>query len=453
MASITDRQINAKPGTGSRWLSESVIRGHGALTVRITPKGERIFYFRYIDSQGKRVTMPIGNYSREEKLGCLTLTQARLRAKELAGLHQSGITNLREHLEAEEQHRQAREEAERIRLERENQLHRSRMTINDLFKHWMKVDLIRRKDRGESTLRLFTIDVLPKIGQLAAEDIRRSHVTQITDSIMARGAPRMAKVALSEMRQMFRFAVVREIIEADPTAAIAKANIGGKNMERDRVLSEEEVRLLVKQMPDAGLMPTTELAVWIALSTGCRIGELLSAEWGHINIEQHTWYMPSTKNGKPHTVYLSDFAVQQFRALQQHTGSGQWCYPNRNGTAPVCPKTVNKQLQDRQRQPDQDRMSGRSKSSQALLLPGGKWTPHDLRRTAATMMVEAGILPEVAERCLNHAEQNRVKRTYQRHSYAAEMQHAWQTLGQRLAVLTQPEGSNVISASFGKQAG
>ncbi|KEA63120.1 Integrase [Marinobacterium lacunae] len=452
MASITDRQINAKPGEGSRWLSESVIRGHGALVIRITPKGERIFYFRYIDSRGKRETMPIGNYSREETQGCLTLIQARMKAKELAGLHQSGIADLRQHLEAEEQLRQAKEEAERIRLERENQFHRSRMTVNDLFEHWMKVDLIRRKDQGEEMRRLFSRDILPAIGSVAAEDIRRRHITEITDTFLSRGTPRMAKVALSSLRQMFRFAVVREIVEADPTAAISKSNIGGQSVERDRVLSEDEIRQLVKKMPDAGLMPSTELAVWIPLSTGCRIGELLSAEWKHIDFERCEWFMPDTKNGKPHTVYLSSFAVEQFKRLQQYTGSGSWCYPNRSNSAPVCPKTINKQLQDRQRQPEQKPMSGRSKSGAALLLPGGKWTPHDLRRTAATMMVESGILPEVAERCLNHTEQNRVKRTYQRHSYAREMQHAWEVLGQRLSVLTQPKDSNVISATFGYKA-
>ena len=135
MATITDRQINAKPGEKDRWLNETVVRGHGVLVARITPTGQRSFYFRYTNSQGKRDRLPIGNYSREEKQGCLTLTQARLRAKELAGLHQSGITDIREHLEAEEQRRQAKEEAERIRLERENQLHRSRMTVNDLFEY------------------------------------------------------------------------------------------------------------------------------------------------------------------------------------------------------------------------------------------------------------------------------------------------------------------------------
>jgi hypothetical protein len=47
-------------------------------------------------------------------------------------------------------------------------------------------------------------------------------------------------------------------------------------------------------------------------------------------------------------------------------------------------------------------------------------------------MVASGILPEVAERCLNHTEQDRVKRTYQRHSYETEMKSAWQLLGEKL---------------------
>ena len=52
------------------------------------------------------------------------------------------------------------------------------------------------------------------------------------------------------------------------------------------------------------------------------------------------------------------------------------------------------------------------------------------------MMVALGVIPEVAERCLNHTEENRVKRTYQRHSYEREMREAWRLLGERIALLT-----------------
>ena len=80
-------------------------------------------------------------------------------------------------------------------------------------------------------------------------------------------------------------------------------------------------------------------------------------------------------------------------------------------------------------------MTGRSKAVDALVLPGGKWTPHDLRRTAATTMAELGAIHDVIEKCLNHTEVVRVKRIYQRPQYEGPMRVAWKLLGSRLALL------------------
>ena len=117
-----------------------------------------------------------------------------------------------------------------------------------------------------------------------------------------------------------------------------------------------------------------------------------------------------------------------------------WLYPSRDAKKAVSTKTITKQLGDRQR--DDDPMKRRSKSVASLKLQDGKWGPHDLRRTGATMMTRLGVLPEVAERCLNHVEQNRMKRIYQRHTYEAEMQSAWRLLGQRLAILTKDDNED-----------
>lgn len=48
-------------------------------------------------------------------------------------------------------------------------------------------------------------------------------------------------------------------------------------------------------------------------------------------------------------------------------------------------------------------------------------------------MTALGVMPEVAERCLNHTEENKVKRVYQRHSYGPEKREAWDTLGNHLS--------------------
>jgi integrase len=91
-------------------------------------------------------------------------------------------------------------------------------------------------------------------------------------------------------------------------------------------------------------------------------------------------------------------------------------------------------------------MSGRSKQTDSLALAGGQWRPHDLRRTGATLMAELGVLPDVIERCLNHTEQTKVKRIYQRPQYEAPMREAWQRLGDRLALLDNKLGNVVTLA-------
>jgi integrase len=314
----------------------------------------------------------------------------------------------------------------------------ARISVNDLFERWATVELIRRKDAGKEIRRMFAKDVLPHIGEIAVEDVRKGHVTAVTDALLSRGVTRMAKLIFSLMRQMFRFSVDRDIIESDPTSAIRKAKIGGKDTERERVLSEEEVRLLFSQLPQAQLILSTKSAIWIVFATCCRIGELLSAEWKDVHFDRREWFIPSenSKNGKPHTIHLSDFALRHFHDLHAANNSSHWCFPNRRNSNHVCLKTVTKQLGDRQRGSIAP-MSNRSPHTSALILPGGNWTPHDLRRSGATMMTALGVLPEVAERCLNHTEENRVKRTYQRHSYDKEKREAWRLLGERLDLLTR----------------
>ncbi|PPK37587.1 integrase [Pseudomonas laurylsulfatiphila] len=445
MAKITDRQMTAKPVSSDKWLSDVAIWGHGSLVARITPSGERLFYFRYSNSNGERVTYPIGTYSRDGLEGTMTLAEAGQRAKELAGLHKAGTRDIREHLAAEEASRIAARDAEiarlaseKVAIEAEQARQVARKSVRELFEHWAKVDLINRKDKGAEVRRMFEKDVLPFLGNLAVADVKKGHITEVTDSMLARGVNRAAKIAFSLMRQMFRFAVDRDLIEYDPSASIRKAKIGGKDVERDRVLSDEEIRTLAKLTPDAGLLPSTEAAIWIALSTCCRIGELLGARWEHLNLKQSTWLIPAenSKNGKPHNIMLSSFSVQQFERVQRLNRTSAWCYPNTDDSGPVCSKTVTKQLGDRQRQPGQGVMTNRSAKAKALLLTGGKWTPHDLRRTGATIMTALGVLPEVAERCLNHTEENKVKRIYQRHSYTKEMADAWYRLGDHLGQLT-----------------
>lgn len=449
MAKITDAQINQKYEEATKWLSETVIWGHGSLLIRITPR-ERLIYFRYTTSNGKRDTMQIGTY-RKGASGYLTLADARARAQELAALHKSGIHDIRAHLEsldadrlAERQAAQNRLAQERAAEEAETARLAARKTVRDAFNHWNSVELTKRKDGGASVVRMFNANVFPYIGEKCIADLTRGDVLEVIDHIRARGAVEMGRETFTCIRQLLRFAHAREWINSEPTAPLNKRSIFGQKNMRERWLTEVEITELSKKLPAAGLLRTTELAVWIALSTCCRIGELMTARWEHVDLEAGTWYVPDTKNGRAHTVYLSQFSAEQFRQLRIVNGRSAWCYPNTSNTDHVNEKSATKQIVDRQRDGEEKILTNRSKHFSALTLPGGKWRPHDLRRTGATMMTILGVIPEVAERCLNHTEENKIKRTYQRYTYANEMREAWRLLGERLALLTNTDLSNVI---------
>lgn len=437
MAKITDRTMATKPTEKDIWISEDAAKGHGRFCLRITKAGEKIFYFRYTGPNGDRVRLPLGGYDSAGTAG-LTLKGAREKAGELSRLYQSGIVDIKGHLEAEGRLREAERAAEEAKLEAERlaaERALARLTVQGLFDKWAIAQLSRHKDGGKEITRIFEKDVLPVIGKLFADEVRKGHISEIVDSILARGCNRLAKQVFAGLRQMFSFAVYRDWLDADPTAKIRKSDVGGKDVERDRILNDDEIKQLAKKMPGAGLLPTTQAAVWLCLSTCCRIGELLKARWEHVDFERKVWAIPAenSKNGVELIVALSDFALAQFEVVKSINHETAWLYPNRDKTGPVCVKTITKQVGDRQRK---EAMTNRSASVETLSLPGGKWTPHDLRRTGATVMTMLGIAPEVVERCLNHTEQSKVKRIYQRYSYAPEMRHAWELLGSRLEALT-----------------
>ena len=169
----------------------------------------------------------------------------------------------------------------------------------------------------------------------------------------------------------------------------------------------------------------------------------MRAQWQDVDFEAGTWTIPpeNSKNAKAHTVFLSDFALQQFETLRSLASTDHWLFLDRSGNTHVCTKSITKQIRDRQRL---EAMSNRTKNTGVLLLSDGGWTPHDLRRTGATLMGELGVRPDVIERCLNHIEQKKVTRTYQRQELRVEQKEAWMLLGKRLDILTRPDGANVV---------
>ncbi len=417
-----------------KWLSD----GNG-LALKITANGSASYWLRY--------RHPLTHTQQNRSLGDHSPSFGLAEARRAAGVERETLRQGKDPNDAAEERLVAQEVAKQARLA-ELAAAKARITVSQLFERWAATDLIRRKDGGKEVRRMFEKDVLPLLGEITAKDVTKGHITSVTDALLARGVRRMSKQVFSLVRQMFRFAESRDIVESDPTARLRKVSIGGKDIERDRILTDSEISELGEKLPGAKLIATTELAIWLILATCCRIGELLKAEWTHINFDTGEWLIPAenAKNGKALLVFLSPFALKKFQKLYEINGTttnetgkvmkNQWCFPDRANKGPVCCKSVTKQIGDRQRG-DKEVMNRRSLHKEALHLARGRWAPHDLRRTGATMMTALGVLPEVAERCLNHVEQNKVKRIYQRHNYEKEMCDAWRLLGAKIDLLTQ----------------
>jgi len=333
----------------------------------------------------------------------------------------------------------------------------ARMTVKELFERWERLELKTRKDKGSEVRRCFEKDVFPTLGDIAAEDLKRGTIATTLDAVVVRGAPIIARNLLGDIRQMYGYAIKRGFVENDPTSHLKRDDFG-KKVERDRVLSDDEIKLLSKKLPNAELQPASIAAIWIMLSTCCRVGEISQSRWEHIDLKAGTWWIPpdNAKNGKEHTVNLSEFTKAHFETLKKlATGEDKklspWVLPASHHDGHVCKRSLSKQIGDRQRG-NKEPMKNRTKATQALELPRGKWTPHDLRRTGATLMGSLGVRPDVIEKCLNHVEQNRLVRIYQRQTLRAEQADAWRLLGERLELLTCTTENVILMRHAGSAA-
>jgi integrase len=266
--------------------------------------------------------------------------------------------------------------------------------------------------------------------------------------------------AWAEKRQPWR----KLLIDGDPMELIEIEKIVSPtydlNNQRDRILSSDEIKELQlifrkmkaeydaaenKRTADHPIDPVVQCATWIMLSTLSRVGEMSMARWEHINFDTGKWFIPKENvkgNLADFDIFLSDFSLQQFQQLKGLTGHSDWCFPARNKVGHVDVKSMSKQIGDRQSKfkksvdGGQRRPMKNRRHDNTLVLGEGKngaWTPHDLRRTGATLMQSMGVSLEIIDRCQNHVlPGSKVRRHYLLHDYADEKREAWRLLGERL---------------------
>ncbi len=455
-----------KSGKGHRWTvaelralgpagaGDTLRDGDGLVgTVRGAGHGPMTVHFRYgFKRDGKKIWYYCGTWP------ATSLEGIRTARDEARGLLKRGLdpneSRTAERIE-ERQRVQATIDADARRRAED-------ATVKEMYGAWL-ADGVARKDGNAEIRRSFEKDVLPVLGSQPVREVTEHELRGLLRGVVSRGVNRMAVNLSRDLKQMFGWAEKRQpwrrlLQEGNPTDLIEIERIVAADYDmsnvRTRVLSPGEIRELKaifertqadydaapnKRRATRAVQAETQLALWICLSTCCRIGELLLTEWRHVDLDAATWFIPkenvkgSRGKQQDQLVFLSAFALEQFKALHQRTGQTAWCFPSRDATGHVCLKSVSKQVGDRQlRFKSRKDLQNRTNDDTLVLSGGsaGEWTPHDLRRTAATMMQALGVSPDVIDRCQNHVlAGSRVRRHYLQHEYADEKRAAWRLLG------------------------
>jgi integrase len=407
---FTDKGIAALKAKAERY--EIWEDGQTGLGIRISPKGRKSWVYIYrFDGKARRM-----GFSTYPAVG---LANARVKHAKAKALLEKGIDP-------------GAQEIERRRAERAAE------TVADLVEEYLEKWARPRKRSAGEDERILRKDVLPAWGTRKARDIRRRDVILLLDTIVERGAPIAANRTLGVVRRMFNFAVSRDILDATPVAMVKRP---AKETPRDRVLSAAEIRTLWRGLDTSPMSEGIKIALKLQLTTAQRKGEIVGAALSEFDFEENVWTIPAerSKNGQAHRVPLSPLALELIQKAKEHAGDSPslfatpWLFPSPTVDGPLTPPAINRAVYK--------------------TLPAIGWTPHDLRRTAASSMTALGVSRLTVGKILNHVETG-VTAIYDRHGYDAEKRHALEAWAARLEEILsgKPSAGNVVSLATASEA-
>jgi integrase len=215
--------------------------------------------------------------------------------------------------------------------------------------------------------------------------------------------------ARSALSALFGWAIQEGLCETNPVQGTGKADEGGS---RERVLSADELRILWRGLGDDAFSNIVRLL----LLTGMRRNEVGKLSWPEIDLAKRQITLPPSrvKNGREFTLPLSAQALRIIEGLPRRNSS-DYLFGERGFN---------------------DGGSAKVKLDQRLGI--ADWHLHDLRRTAATMMAELGVQPNVIELALNHVSGHKagVAGIYNRSKMTGAVRDALQRWADHLDKLT-----------------
>ncbi len=153
-----------------------------------------------------------------------------------------------------------------------------------------------------------------QLNQIGPSDVQRF----ITKQINAGCCPSSINARLVVLGRMYDFANTMRM-PSIPLRKDLQISLLPNHNRRERFLSQEETERFFETLKTSRNQTLCHIVAFLLL-TGARVGEALSAEWQHVDLEKKLWRVPLTKSGRPRTIILSERAVgvlQNVRCWQQ----------------------------------------------------------------------------------------------------------------------------------------
>ena len=279
------------------------------------------------------------------------------------------------------------------------------VTLNECLDRWLKTAAtprLREKSYGsyESLLHRY---VRPSLGPRNLAAICPLDIQAVYQQLVERGlSARTIRYTHSVLRSAMREAIRWRLLAEDPTNG---AQLPRQRRREMHVLTAEQSRLFLETAMQTAYGPVFA----VALTTAARPSEYLALKWQDINWERGTvsivrtlerlsggWCFAETKRARSRRVIkLQGWVLEVLNRLHTKTNSEPECRSWRGGTGLIFKTPAGRLI-------DSDKVARQHKSIlQVAGLPIVRL--YDLRHSAATLALAAGVPPKVVSEQLGHA--------------------------------------------------
>jgi integrase len=397
---LTDISIRKlKPGAARREIPDPGARG---LSVVVFPSGTKSFVVRFRHGgKQKKLTLKSG----------ISLSAARKDAAD--AMHEVS---------------QGRDPSQTKKVTKQKAVVAAASTLRAVAGNYLarEAKKLRTADQRRDHLERL---IYPKLGDRPISEIRRSEIVALLDKIEDTG-PVQADRVLATLRRVMNWHATRDDDFRSPIVR-GMARTKSKERARERVLSDEELRVVWRVASEGG--GAYDYFLQFILLTATRLRE--ASNMNRSELSGTDWVIPAAryKTKLPHLIPLSKGA-QALLAQVPVIGFGGWVFTS-NGECPISGYSKYKRQFDVRVLADLRKRDPKAE-------PLERWTPHDLRRTARTLMSRAGVDSDHAERCLGHVIPG-IRGTYDKFEFYQEKKTAFEALATEIKLIVDPQ-SNVV---------